>query len=201
MKNRRPYTRPLIVCGILLLAAVVALAVRRFGTGTRPVFPPTAQMIAAAAQLDLRATSTNAPAVPHDPATDREELLAAAHAKLGIPYKFGAKGPRLLDCSGFTRVAYGDVGVRLPDGSFNQAKGELPLTALDDLAPGDLLFYRWPGKKGVTHVTMYWGEGWVIGTGSPRQPSEVVIYPLASDFAALPGTVVTYRHVPLPDES
>jgi cell wall-associated NlpC family hydrolase len=201
MKNRRSYTRPLLICGALLATAVLVVAMRRFGTGTRPVFPPTAQMIAAAAQLDLGATSRKAPGVPTETSRDREKLLVAAHAKLGTPYKFGAKGPERLDCSGFTKVAYEGAGVHLPDGSFNQAKGELPLEALDDLRPGDLLFYRWPGHKGVTHVTMYWGEGWVIGTGSPRQPSEVTIYPLASDFAAAPGTVVTYRHIALPDES
>ena len=118
---------------------------------------------------------------------------------LGVPYKWGAKGPAELDCSGFSRAAYAAVGVRLPDGSFNQARGEVPLRRLSDLAPGDLIFYRWYSSDKVAHVTLYWGDGLAIGTGSPGQKKEVVVYPLSEDFKVR-DPVITYRHIRLKDE-
>jgi cell wall-associated NlpC family hydrolase len=65
--------------------------------------------------------------------------------------------------------------------------------------PGDLIFYRWAGNSNVSHVTMYAGDGWVIGTGTPGQPPKVALYPLASDLRYA-RAVLTYRHVRLPDE-
>ncbi|MCX8007935.1 MAG: C40 family peptidase [Coriobacteriia bacterium] len=132
--------------------------------------------------------------------TDRDRLVLSARSLLGTPYRWGAKGPDAYDCSGFTKAAYEAVGVRLPDGSFNQADGERPLRSLDELTVGDLLFYRWNGAVGVSHVTMYLGGGWVIGTGSPATPDRVGIYPLWTDFQ-VPDTTVTFRHVAMPDGS
>lgn len=126
--------------------------------------------------------------------------MAAAYALKGLPYQWGAKGPRAYDCSGFTKAAYAKVRVALPDGSFNQAQGERPLAAVNQLVPGDLLLYRWKGSDSVTHVTMYAGEGWVIGTGTPGQPRAVTLYPLASDLVR-DGRTITYRHLRLPDEN
>lgn len=125
--------------------------------------------------------------------------MAAAFVLEGVPYRWGAKDGGALDCSGFTKRAYSEIGVALPDGSFNQAEGERPLASVSDLAPGDLLFYRWAGGAGVTHVTMYAGEGWVIGTGTPGQPGGVVVYPIAGDLID-DGRVITFRHVALSDE-
>ena len=117
-----------------------------------------------------------------------------------MPYAYGAKGPDELDCSGFTKSAYRAIGVSLPNGSFNQAKGEQPLASVARLVPGDLLFYRWANHKSVSHVTMYAGDGWVIGTGTPGQPPKVVVYPITYDLRD-DGRIITYRHITLPDET
>lgn len=138
-------------------------------------------------------------APPINPQTDRERLIAAACSMRDIPYEWGAKGPDHYDCSGFTKAAYRAVGIQLPDGSFNQAEGEQPFGSPDELSAGDLLFYRWPGKQGVSHVTMYAGDGWVIGTGTPGQPMKVTVYPLLNDLPT-DGTVITFRHIRLADE-
>ena len=119
---------------------------------------------------------------------------------IGVPYAYGAKGPDKLDCSGFTRSAYEAVGIKLPEGSFNQAGGEQPLTSVGQLVAGDLLLYRWAGHRSVSHVTMYAGDGWVIGTGTPGQPARVVVYPITYDLR-LDGRVVTYRHIQLANET
>jgi cell wall-associated NlpC family hydrolase len=146
----------------------------------------------------VRAT-TAPPAPPKVPKDYRQRLLATAYRLLGTPYKYGAKGPDAYDCSGFTKAAYAGAGVKLPDGSFNQASGEKALTNPARLVPGDLIFYRWGGNAGVSHVTLYAGEGWVIGTGTPGQPPKVALYPLSADTTRH-GDVLTYRHVRLPDE-
>ncbi len=142
---------------------------------------------------------TPPPTAPKNPRTKREHLLAAGFALVGTPYEWGAKGPDAYDCSGFTRAAYEAIGVSLPDGSFNQAEGEQPLKDPATLVAGDLLFYRWPGKTGVSHVTMYAGDGWVLGTGSPGQRKQVVLYPLSDDLVD-DGRVITCRHIVLSDE-
>ncbi|MDR3686608.1 MAG: NlpC/P60 family protein [Coriobacteriia bacterium] len=143
--------------------------------------------------------AATSPRAPSRPTTDRQRILAKAYSLLGVPYTYGAKGPGAYDCSGFTKAAYLAGGVKLPDGSFNQAAHERPLADTRLLAPGDLIFYRWAGKSSVSHVTMYAGDGWVIGTGTPGQPPKVTLYPLAADLRRA-GDVLTYRHVRLPDE-
>ncbi|MDI6711958.1 MAG: NlpC/P60 family protein [Anaerosomatales bacterium] len=203
MVRKRAQIRPLaaavsIALPIVLTAAAVCMTAIPSRLGSR--IPPTGEMRAASTRIDLSGTAPTPPPPPVEPRTDRDRLVLAARRMLGTPYRWGAKGPDEYDCSGFTKAAYAAVGVRLPDGSFNQAAGERPLGSLDELAPGDLLFYRWNGAVGVSHVTMYLGDGWVIGTGSPATPGEVGIYPLAADFR-VPDTTVTFRHIVLPDGS
>jgi cell wall-associated NlpC family hydrolase len=144
--------------------------------------------------------SAQAPTPAARPSTQRERLLAAGWRLIGVPYAYGAKGPDKLDCSGFTKSAYQAIGISLPNGSFNQARGEQPLTSVARLVPGDLLFYRWADHKSVSHVTMYAGDGWVIGTGTPGQPQKVVVYPITYDLRA-DGRIITYRHIRLSDET
>jgi cell wall-associated NlpC family hydrolase len=166
----------------------------------RPQPPATPQMRAATARLaSSPTTATSLPVAPTSPTTDRDRLIAAAFAMQGVPYGYGAKGPATLDCSGFTKKAYAAVGVALPDGSFKQAASEKPLSPATDLMAGDLLFYRWAHSDSITHVTMYAGGGWVIGTGTPGEPEQVVVYPLSHDLVN-DGRVITYRHIPLKDE-
>jgi len=194
--NERPRKR-ILATTIAVVAALAAFAAYRLWP--RPMPPATPAMRTAAVRLAAsRAAPARPPRPPAHPRTDRERLMAAAYALRGKPYRWGAKGPAAYDCSGFTKAAYATVGVRLPDGSFNQASGEKPLASPRQLAPGDLLLYRWTGER-IAHVTMWVGDGWAIGTGSPGQPKEVVVFPLASDLRHK-GLVLTYRHIALRDE-
>ena len=190
-KHRMP-SRVVRIAAASIIAAGLAASVLAIALPHTPLVPP--------ASLDATALATAAaPASPSNPTTDRNRMLARAYELLGTPYRYGAKGPRYYDCSGFTKAAYAAGGVTLPDGSFNQAARGKPLVDPKLLARGDLIFYRWPGKNAVSHVTLYAGNGWVIGTGTPGQPLKVALYPLADDLRAL-GTVLTYRHLRLPDE-
>jgi cell wall-associated NlpC family hydrolase len=188
----------LVLAAILMLAAGVLAAWKWMPRNGQPA---TETMIAAAQRLSTSTSpsATPIPAAPANPKTQRQRLIVSAFSLKGIPYRYGAKGPAQLDCSGFTKVAYGKIGVTLPDGSFNQAQGERELSSAAELTPGDLILYRWAKGKGVKHVTMYAGDGWVIGTGTPGQPPEVTVYPLSADLVN-DGRVLTYRHIVLPDE-
>jgi cell wall-associated NlpC family hydrolase len=103
--------------------------------------------------------SANPPTPSAHPSTERERLLVSAWKLLGVPYQYGAKGPDKLDCSGFAKAAYEGIGIDLPDGSFNQATGERPLTSIAVLAPGDLLLYRWTGHGSVSPGGPVGGRG------------------------------------------
>lgn len=193
-RRTRALRAMLAVCGVILVAAAVHRLVPDAGVAASDSMLRAMRLLAG---RELPATPP--PHAPENPRTKREHLLAAGFALLGTPYEWGAKGPDAYDCSGFTRAAYAAIDVSLPDGSFNQAEGEQPLEDPARLVAGDLLFYRWAGKIGVSHVTMYAGDGWVLGTGSPGQRKQVVLYPLSDDLVD-DGRVITYRHITLEDE-
>lgn len=197
--NRRiRWWHALLAVAVLVVAAAGVVHVRRHIP--RVPVPATPAMRAAAAHLHAtKVLATHAPQPTSAPRTDRERLIAAAFAMRGIRYKWGGKTKAGLDCSGFTKAAYAAVGVRLPDGSFNQAKPEQALASISQLTPGDLLLYRWAGSVDAAHVTLYAGNGWAIGTGSPGQAPKVTVYPLADDLR-IKGAVITFRHIVLSDE-
>ncbi len=105
------------------------------------------------------------------------EAIAAAATRLGMPYVWGATGPTSFDCSGLMLWAYAQAGVPLPRTSRAQYAG-LPHVALDQLAPGDLVFYATnvndPGT--IHHVGMYLGNG--LSLYAPQTGSVVKIGPV-----------------------
>ncbi|WP_412738303.1 C40 family peptidase [Krasilnikovia sp. MM14-A1259] len=87
-------------------------------------------------------------------------VLAFARAQLGKPYRMGAEGPFLFDCSGFTKRAYARIGLRLPHSSGAQA-ALARIVSRADARPGDLVVGR-------GHVGVYMGGGMMIDAGNPR---------------------------------
>lgn len=82
-----------------------------------------------------------------------QKALAIALKQVGKPYVWGNEGPDSFDCSGLMYYSYGKVGIRLPRVARNQAK-KYPKVSLDELQPGDLIFFHDYG-----HVGMYVGDG------------------------------------------
>ncbi len=78
----------------------------------------------------------------------RGEVVRAAVAVHGRPYRSGAKGPDSFDCSGLVHYAYKQVGVVLPVSTEGLVKAgvEVPQGAV---LPGDLVLFR---LKGEYHV-------------------------------------------------
>jgi cell wall-associated NlpC family hydrolase len=97
------------------------------------------------------------------PASGRAAVaVRAAYAQLGDPYVWAAAGPGSFDCSGLTMFAWGAAGVALPHSSSAQYAA-VRHVSVDDLQPGDLVFYYSP----ISHVAIYVGGGKVIDAPYP----------------------------------
>ncbi len=82
---------------------------------------------------------------------------------LAVPYLWGGRTRWGVDCSGLVQAVYRLHGVRVPRDSHQQALVGDPVTygdAYEEVAPGDLLFFKHPESKRVVHV--------VISLGGPE---------------------------------
>jgi cell wall-associated NlpC family hydrolase len=91
-------------------------------------------------------------------------VVNEAQKYLGVPYLWGGTDPsKGLDCSGFTQLVYGNLGIDLPRVSSQQATAGRPVASIDDARPGDLLFFDYSKQRaGVDHVGIYIGNGKMI---------------------------------------
>lgn len=90
-----------------------------------------------------------------------EDILATALTMNGFPYLWAGMSPKGMDCSGFVRTVLFMHDIIIPRDSGPQSRSGLRLNGLDDLEPGDLVFF---GRKDaaapkVSHVGIYLGEG------------------------------------------
>ncbi|MFB7374738.1 NlpC/P60 family protein [Streptomyces sp. NPDC056222] len=97
------------------------------------------------------------------PASSRAAAaVIAARRAIGMPYVWGATGPRAFDCSGLMVWSYRQAGISLPRTSSAQryAGRQVPLSQAQ---PGDLVTYR----SDASHVGIYAGNGQVIHAPYP----------------------------------
>jgi peptidoglycan DL-endopeptidase RipA len=121
---------------------------------------------AAAAAAASQQSSTQAPSwAPSSGASATQGDIAAnwALSQIGKPYQWGAAGPDSYDCSGLTMEAWAQAGVALLHYTGYQWE-EGPHVPLDDLEPGDLLFYATDNSDPATihHVGIYIGNGEMV---------------------------------------
>jgi len=87
---------------------------------------------------------------------DGSPVLSAAATYLGRPYRFGSEG-HALDCSGFVRAVFADVGVDLPH-SAREISTRGDRVRREALEPGDLVFFGNAGRPYATHIGIYVGD-------------------------------------------
>lgn len=99
--------------------------------------------------------------------TKRQQIVDYALQFVGNPYVYGGTSlTNGTDCSGFTMRVYEHFGYYIPRTAEAQQAG-LTNVGLDEIQPGDLLFYK--GSNGVIgHVTMYIGGGQVVHASNSR---------------------------------
>jgi cell wall-associated NlpC family hydrolase len=94
--------------------------------------------------------------------------VTAALAQQGTPYVYGGNAPGGFDCSGLVQWIYKKVGITLPRTAAAQSTVGHPVS-LNQLQPGDLLFYYQP----VGHVVIYVGNGNIAEASQPGKPVHV----------------------------
>ncbi len=98
--------------------------------------------------------------------TRQERLLLIAEKYLGKPYLWGGNTPKGLDCSGFSKLVYYELGLQLPrDASQQVLCGEEIMAdpLFKNLKEGDLMFFGQKqtanNKERITHVAISAGNG------------------------------------------
>jgi len=93
--------------------------------------------------------------------TTFKDVYKVAKSKLGASYVYGAVGPNVFDCSGFTSYVYKKgAKVTLPrtaQAQFNSLKH----VTYKNIKKGDLVFFG-GSKYSISHVGMYIGKGKMI---------------------------------------
>lgn len=95
--------------------------------------------------------------------------VAEARKHLGKMYVYGGSGPDNFDCSGLTSYAWRAAGVSLSHSAYDQWF-ETTRVSVNNVIPGDLLFFGDNGVESIHHVAMYVGDGNMIEasqTGTP----------------------------------
>ena len=110
--------------------------------------------------------------------------LSAAMSRTGLPYIWGAAGPRAFDCSGLVQWSFAQAGIVMPRVAADQALAG-PAVPVSQLQPGDLLFYHTDptAPTSISHVAMYLGNGWMIQAPEPGQDVEIVPADVGKEFA------------------
>jgi peptidoglycan DL-endopeptidase CwlO len=120
-------------------------------------------------------------------------FLRAAESRIGMPYVWGAAGPRAFDCSGLVQWSLRQAGVVMPRVAAYQALTG-PRVPVSELQPGDLLFYHTDptAPAYISHVAIYIGDGLMEQAPEPGMDVEVVPADTGAEFA---GAVQIYPRV------
>ncbi|MBR6222243.1 MAG: C40 family peptidase [Lachnospiraceae bacterium] len=95
-----------------------------------------------------------------------EEVVEYAKKFVGNPYRYGGTSlTHGTDCSGFTYSVYKHFGYNI-DRPGSAQRANLTKISLDDIRPGDLIFY--PG-----HVAIYAGGDRIVHASTPKHGIKV----------------------------
>ena len=129
----------------------------------------------AAAQKEAEAPAAeSAPSYSAPASGSRQSIVSYALQFVGNPYVAGGTSlTKGADCSGFVQSVFGDCGYSIPRSSRQQA-GSGREVSLDQIQPGDLLFYSKGGS--INHVALYIGNGQVVHASTERTGIKISNY-------------------------
>lgn len=117
----------------------------------------------------------------------REKIIEVAESLIGkTKYKLGAKAvppevPNFLDCSGFVRYCYLAAGADVPDGTYYQWHGSVPVSKPKI---GDIGIMQDPNTLNgkINHIGIYAGDGYWIHcsyghNGVRKEKTDIFKYP------------------------
>jgi cell wall-associated NlpC family hydrolase len=115
------------------------------------------------------------------PTAVQAAAVAYAESQIGTPYVWGSTDPTTgFDCSGLVVWAYGLAGVVVPRVTNDQWQDE-PHVAMDQLVPGDLVFF---GESNYAdHVGIYIGNGAIADAPYTGADVRVDTIPMTSGAA------------------
>ena len=84
-------------------------------------------------------------------------LIDEASKHIGTPYRYGARGPKAFDCSGFTSYVYRKLGIELSRSSKDQARdGRAVEGTYADMQKGDIIIFgARASRKSIGHVGIF----------------------------------------------
>lgn len=91
------------------------------------------------------------------------KILTIAESWLGVSYKYAGNTKAGVDCSGFVKNVYNEVGVELPRTSGEQYLVTIPT---DQPNVGDLVFFK--KRDQIYHVGIYVGNNQMIHASSQK---------------------------------
>lgn len=105
-------------------------------------------------------------------------MLLQSVSLMGIAYKWGGNTPDTgMDCSGFVRYVFKkSLGINLPRTAAEMAKVGKRVN-INELQPGDLIFFKTMGGSRISHIGMYLGNNKFIQ--SPRTGENIQITDLS----------------------
>jgi hypothetical protein len=85
----------------------------------------------------------------------------------GVPYHFGGRTRKGIDCSGLIQTTYKKWGILLPRTSVEQYKRGVQIPK-QKMKAGDLVFFKNTYKRGISHVGIYMGQNQFVHASSGR---------------------------------